>query len=594
MLGVQQPSTINHQLSTKMTQTNGNQSKNQTNNLNLLVSTSEIEEAKRQPINLDTSKFEQNVVLRQSPVWSRTIAWSIMGVAVFAIGWAAIAKIEQVVPAKGQLKPKGTVKEIQAPISGVVKTVEVEDGQKVKEGEPILIFDSEATEAQLQSLEKIRESLIQENKFYRILMSSPLDAKVVERAIVELKLPLEVQALALNRTSLVEENQLFEIQLVGSQTPAKLKPAQAARLAAAQAELNSRAAAARLEIEQLEKQLRQNRVQITDAKSQLQNDRQVLAEIKNRNQLTMAQAEESLRIEQEILDSLLPLGEEGALAKIQIERQKQQVQDRYATLVEQKANGKIEYENQEQQVQTRLAEIEQLKEEQARISLDIAQAREEFNNTIALTEKDVRDRMAENQKRIAEIDSEINKIVVENEKRIAETNSQISSAKQTLKYQELKAPVSGTVFDLQAGPGFVPKSGQAEALLKIVPDAGPDNPLIAEVYVTNEDIGFVEIDQPTDVRIDSFPYNKFGDIKGKVSFVGSDALPPDEIHKYYRFPIKVKLDRQYLEIRGSQKQLELQSGMSVTVNIKVKENRTVLSLFTELFTKKFDSLKHVR
>ena len=575
-----------------MTQTNGNQSKNQTNNLNLLASTPELKEAKRPPINLDPSKFEQNVVLRQSRVWSRTIAWSIIGVAVFAISWAAIAKIEQVVPAKGQLKPKGTVKEIQAPISGVVKKVEVEDGQKVKEGEPILIFDSEATEAELQSLEKIRESLIQENKFYRILMSSPLDARVVERAIVELKLPLEVQALALNRTSLVEENQLFEIQLVGSQTPAKLKPAQAARLAAAQAELNSRAAAARLEIEQLEKQLRQNQVQITDAKSQLQNDREVLAEIKNRNELTTAQAEESLRIEQEILDTVLPLAEEGALAKIQLQRQKQQVQDRYATLVDQKANGKIEYENQEQQVQTRLAEIEQLKEEQARISLDIAQAREEFNNTIALTEKNVRDRMAENQKRIAEIDTEINKIVVENEKRIAETNSQISSAKQTLRYQELKAPVSGTVFDLQAGPGFVPKSGQAEALLKIVPDVGPENPLIAEVYVTNEDIGFVEIDQPTDVRIDSFPYSQFGDIKGKVYFVGSDALPPDEIHEYYRFPIKVELDQQYLMIRG--KEVELQSGMSITVNIKVKENRSVLSLFTELFTKKVESLKHVR
>jgi HlyD family secretion protein len=40
--------------------------------------------------------------------------------------------------------------------------------------------------------------------------------------------------------------------------------------------------------------------------------------------------------------------------------------------------------------------------------------------------------------------------------------------------------------------------------------------------------------------------------------------------------------------------MPLQSGMGVTVNIKVNENRTVLSLFTELFTKKVDSLKGVR
>jgi HlyD family secretion protein len=576
-----------------MTQTNGNQPNNQPNEGNLLVTPSEQESEKtQQPIDLDASKFEQNVVLRQSPVWSRAMTWSIMGVAVFAIGWAAIAKIEQVVPAKGQLKPKGTVKEIQAPINGVVQQVKVEDGQHIKEGDTILIFDSEATEAQLKSLEKIRESLSQENKFYRTLMSSPLNATVVQRSIVELKIPLEVQALALNRTALVEENQLFAIQLSGNQGLAKLKPEQAARLAAAQAELNSRAAAASLEIGQLEKQLRQNQVQLADAKALLANDRQVLAEIKQRNELALSQAEESLRIEKEILESILPLAEEGALAKIQLERQKQQVQDRYGSLVEQKANGNIEYENQQQQVTTRLAEIEQLKEEQARIRLDIAQAREELNNTMALTEKEVRDQMAENQKRIAEIDSQINKIVVENEKQIAETNSQISSAKQTLKYQELKSPVSGTVFDLQAGSGFVPKSGQAEALLKIVPDAGPDNPLIAEVYVTNEDIGFVELEQTTDVRIDSFPYSEFGDIKGKVYFVGSDALPPNEIYNFYRFPVKVELEQQYLMIRGQQ--VELQSGMSITVNIKVKENRTVLSLFTELFTKKVESLKRVR
>jgi HlyD family secretion protein len=38
----------------------------------------------------------------------------------------------------------------------------------------------------------------------------------------------------------------------------------------------------------------------------------------------------------------------------------------------------------------------------------------------------------------------------------------------------------------------------------------------------------------------------------------------------------------------------LQSGMSISANIKVREERTVLSLFTELFTKQIDTLKEVR
>lgn len=544
-------------------------------------------------INLDTSDFEKDVILKQSPIWSRTMTWTIIGVTTFAVGWAYFAKIEQVVTAKGQLKPKTTVKEIQAPLSGVVRKVNVEDGQRIKKGDSLLVFDSEATESQLQSLENIRNSLVQENKFYRTLINSLLSPTEVQKAIRQLKLPPEIEALALNRSELMAENQLYKIQLSeGTGNITDLKPDQVARLESAFSELNSRSGAAKLEAQQLEKQLNQTEVRLADAKKQVINDRKVLSEIQNRNEKSIIEAEESLRIDQEILNNIEPLSEEGALATIQIERQKQQVQDRRRDLVDRKSNGRIEFENQKQQVETRLAEIQQLEEEKARLRLTINQAEEQFKNTLAITEKDVRDRIAVNSQRIAELDSQINKVIVDNEKRIAETNSQISSAKQTIKYQELKAPVSGVVFDLKAGVGFVPKSGQSEALLKIVPDPGPDNPLIAEVYVTNQDIGFVQIGQDSDVRIDSFPYSEFGDIKGKVSFIGSDALEPDQIYNFYRFPVNVELNAQELIIRGEP--VVLQSGMSVSVNIKVKENRTVLSLFTELFTKKVETLKQVR
>jgi len=49
--------------------------------------------------------------------------------------------------------------------------------------------------------------------------------------------------------------------------------------------------------------------------------------------------------------------------------------------------------------------------------------------------------------------------MVENNKRIAEIDSQLSQTQLNLKYQVLRAPVSGTVFDLQAhAPGFVTNS----------------------------------------------------------------------------------------------------------------------------------------
>ncbi len=174
---------------------------------------------------------------------------------------------------------------------------------------------------------------------------------------------------------------------------------------------------------------------------------------------------------------------------------------------------------------------------------------------------------------------------MENEKKIADLNSQITQAQQVLQYKELKAEEAGIVFDLKAYKGFV--ANPSQTILKIV----PEDALIAKVFITNKDIGFVSNQMQVDVRIDSFPFSEFGDIKGEVVELGSDVLPPDQTHPFYRFPAKIKLKSQF--IKSNHKELKLQSGMSVSVNIK-SGDRTVISLFTEFLTKKFESLKQPR
>lgn len=543
---------------------------------------------------------EQSVILKQSPIWSRTIIWTLMSVTTAALIWSAFAKIEQVVGAQGQLKPQGKVQEVQAPVNGVVQEVKVKDGDRVKKGDVLVLMDSSASQVQLESLKKIRTTAEKENQFYRLLMAQDLTPAQVESSIAQLKLPSEIADLARNRASLVAENQLYQAQVSEGASSSALEGEQLARLEAARREANSRQAAARLEMEQLAKQLNQTRVQLADARSQLIKDRLVLEEIKTRNANSMKQGQESLDIERNILKDIEPLGEEGAVARYQINKQKQSVTDRQNELQQQEANGKIDREKQEKEVQTRIAEISRLEQEEKRYSLLISQAREKLINTTVITEKDVRDKMADNQKRIAEIDSQISRIIIDNNKRIAELDSQISQAQQTIKYQKITAPMDGVVFDLKARPGFVPQPSQAEALLKIVPDGCPTQIkdaakgcLVAEVDVTNQDIGFVRVGQKADIRIDSFSYSEYGDIKGEVISIGSDALPPDENHRFYRFPVRVSLNSQELVLKDKST-LPLQSGMSVSVNVKVNENRTVLGLFTDMFNKQVDTLKQVR
>lgn len=495
-----------------------------------------VERDAKNRLSTGKSEFDQPVILRQSHHWSRLILWTIIGVTTFGIIWAWLAKIDQAVPAQGKLEPQGAVKEVQAPISGVVKEIYVHDGQHVKQGDLLLSLDSTAAQAQLTSLSKIRAALIEENQFYRSAIGKFNAIALPEEEQTPPSLSPEIASLTKSRKTLVAENQFYRTQLARDSQGANLSPEQRSRLQNATRELNSRIAAAESEVEQLQKQLQQNQ-------SQLEN------------------AQESLKGQARILDKLVLLEKEGGFAQIPVMERRQTVNDKQA------------------EVDVRL-------QEKLRLDLAIAQAKEKLENTKALSDKDLDDRIATNEKQIAEIDSQLNKVIVENEKKIAEIDGQLSQTKVNLGYQELRSPVAGTVFDLKpSSPGFV--TNTTEPVLKIVPEEG----LIAKVFLTNKDIGFVREGMPVDVRIDSFPFSEFGDVKGKLIWIGSDALPPEQIRPFYSFPAKIRLDRQSIAIND--RTVSLQSGMSVSANIRVRE-RTVLSIFTDLFKEKTDSLKTVR
>ena len=476
-------------------------------------------------------KFDQPVILQQSRKWSRAILWVMMGVITGTIIWANIAKIEEAVSATGKLEPSGTVKEIQAPVGGVVKQIYVEDGKQVEAGERLLSLDPTTANVQLDSLNKILASLAQENQFYQSQLKGRNNV-----VVTSLKIPGEMLDLTKSRAALFAENKLYRAQLDGSGNASKLTVEQRERLQSNQFELDARVAAASLEVDQLLHQFQQ-------------------AEIK------LASLQDTLAMNQSILNNLTPLMKDGGISTIQ-------------------------YLKQQEEVRNSRSEIDQLVQEKARLKAEIAEGQAKLRSTVAVSRQDWLTKIGDNNNRIAEIDSQLTKAIVENNKKIAEVNSQISQTQMNLKYQEITAPASGTVFELKAHtPGFVVTS--SDPILKVV----PDDVLIAKVYITNKDIGFAKEGMIVDVRIDSFPFSEFGDIKGKLIWIGSDTLPPDQIHPFYRFPAKVQLEQQSLLVNGHN--IPLQSGMSVSGNIKLRD-RTVMSIFVDMFSSTVESLKTVR
>ncbi len=554
----------------------------------------------------------QSVVYQQSRTWSRGIVWTILAMTTGLVAWACLAPLEETVNVQGKLEPTDKVKDVQAPVGGVVKEVFIKDGDKVTAGQKLLSLEATVPQATLASLQKNLDSMTAETRFYHSLLSQGID-KVNPQTLAQLNVRPEILALTTNRNSILAENQLYRAELNGTNT-ASLNPEQRQRLQSSRAELTSRVNSGQLEIGQVDNQMRENRgnrsatnVLLIDSQAVIANINakaaakrsQIAAQmLENRNRRQSSQS--LLASNQAILSSLKPAGEAGALSRNQVLKQEQEViaregevmqlDDQYKKLAQDEqevlANSRLEIQNQQQQIKKNQQDIDRLDREYNRLTMATNQSREKLKNSVATSSKELHTKIASNEKQIAEIDGQLNKMIVELDRKVADLTSQISQAKMNLKYQNIVAPVSGTIFELKAGtPGFVATS--SEPVMKIVPSTNVN----AKVFISNKDIGFIKPGMPVDVRIDTFNFSEFGDVKGKVISIGSDALPADQAHPYERFPATIALDKQNMKIKG--KLTTLTSGESLTANIKLR-NRTVMSIFTEMVLKQEDSLKTVR
>ena len=197
-------------------------------------------------------------------------------------------------------------------------------------------------------------------------------------------------------------------------------------------------------------------------------------------------------------------------------------------------------------------------------------------------------------RQVALIDQQMSELNAE----LADLQGRIAQARVTLRYQQLRSPVDGVVFDLQpTSAGFTAQSTQT--VMKVV----PDGLLEAKVEVPSNKIGFVKIPvgcpqdlakcMRADISIDSYPSTDFGVLEGRVTRIGSDALPPDpqQQRQELSFPVTVELDQQSLELKSGAT-LPLQVGMSLTANIKLRKV-SYLQLLLGGFQDKAESLQEL-
>ncbi len=150
---------------------------------------------------------------------------------------------------------------------------------------------------------------------------------------------------------------------------------------------------------------------------------------------------------------------------------------------------------------------------------------------------------------------------------------------------ELRATEAGVVKDLSTHTiGTVVAAGTV--LMSIVPER---EPVVAEVVVPNEDVGFVRANQPVKVKVGSYAFQKYGMLDGRVRQVWPDATEPSGTQAGRDAPpdpedagkgiasggFKALVDLNSQKLLSGTHELPLMPGMRITVEIN-QGRRTVM------------------
>ena len=167
--------------------------------------------------------------------------------------------------------------------------------------------------------------------------------------------------------------------------------------------------------------------------------------------------------------------------------------------------------------------------------------------------------------------------------KLGQLQQEHTKARQKEKQTQLTAPVAGVVQQLAVHSiGGVVTS--AQPLMIIVPDSPS---VTAEVTIANQDIGFVNAGQIAEVKLETFPYTKYGTVKARVDIVTADAVTDEKRGSYY--PATLTLSQKDMLIDG--KRVSLNPGMNITAEIKTGQRRVIEYLLSPVQRAGSESLR---
>jgi len=130
--------------------------------------------------------------------------------------------------------------------------------------------------------------------------------------------------------------------------------------------------------------------------------------------------------------------------------------------------------------------------------------------------------------------------------------------------------------------GGVVKAG--DPLMVIVPESAT---LELEAMVLNKDIGFVHEGQPVEIKLEAFPFTKYGVIDGEVAHIARDAVNDEKLGLVY--PTRVLMKENTIRVSG--RDVLLGPGMAATAEIRTGKRRLIEFFLAPLLRYKDEALR---
>ncbi len=195
---------------------------------------------------------------------------------------------------------------------------------------------------------------------------------------------------------------------------------------------------------------------------------------------------------------------------------------------------------------------------------------------------------------IEETRSELNHLASGSQRQWLERLNEIRRRLDTVQQQKIRAesrsgrlalhsPVDGIVQQLTIhtiGGVVTP----AQELMKVVPK---EQHLEVEAFLPNKDIGFVNVGQTASIKIETFPFTKYGTVAGSVNTLSNDAVEDEKLGLVYA--MGVEMTARWIMVEN--KRVKLSPGMAVTVEIKTGARRLIEFFLAPLLRYRDESVR---